>query len=232
MDPSDALRDTDNDGYINSLEYAKGSSLSNSKSTPSSVTDEVPPDIVHTKVEHGEPFKAIEIKAIVTDKDSGIKAVNLYYKKKSDNRYNSISMGHENPYIATIPGSLVTLDDLEYYIEAIDNAKTPNIIFYSKTGMIQSRPMKNNDIDIDVRKDYQPPDDSNKMNEFMDAFGFGSFEVCLVVFIIIIILIISFMLSIHSASVAKRIASMQKQQRTTAAHHPRSSWEEHALGGL
>jgi hypothetical protein len=213
-DPSDALEDLDNDGYINSLEYSKGSSLGNTVSTPGSVTDYSPPSIVHVRVVKGRVYEPIKLTAIVTDSGSGIKEVNLYYKKKSDNQYNSISMGNTNTYSATIPGSFATLNDLEYYIEAVDNAKISNVAYYADEGLIFTRPSKETDIDIDISEDYSPLEDSSMMDEFIAAFNFGSFEVCLIVFVIIIILIVAFVFSVYRAASARRTARMYKLTRT------------------
>jgi hypothetical protein len=225
-DPSDALEDLDNDGYINSLEYSKGSSLEDSYSTPGSVLDSVAPEIVHIKVEKGRIYESIEISAIVTDKESGLKQVNLYYRKKSDNQYYSISMGHENPYKAFIPASFATLDDIEYYIEAIDNAKNPNIAYFANEGQISIKPIKSTDIDIDISEDYRPLEESNMLDEFVNAFDFGSLEVCLIVFLIMIVLICSFVFSVYRVSKARNMAKYNRNSRTIQVQRDKSmQWE-------
>ena len=226
QDPNDALDDLDNDGYINSIEYSLSSSPNNKYSTPASTKDNTPPRIAHTKVRYGRLLETIKITASVTDDDSGVKDVTLYYKKKTDLKYNALPMGHGNPYTVEIPASMATLDDLEYYIEAIDCAKVPNIAFFGMDGEVLIRPNTVNDIDIDIRENYHPPNEPNVFDEFIDKMDFASFEICLIVFIIGIILLVSFALSVGSAMKAKRLKNLQKRQRTIRVTHGKNQlWE-------
>ena len=231
--PKDALGDLDNDGYVNSMEFALGSSPSNAISTPVSVLDDSPPEITHTKVRYGKVLVTIRISAMVTDDSSGIKEVNLYYKKKTDRTYNSISMGEDNPYYAKIPASMATLDDLEYYIEAVDNAKKPNIAYFGTDGVLHKRPSHVNDIDINIQEDYRPPEDSNMAEDFIDTFGFDSAGICFLVIVIIVILIVSFAFSLRSAIQARDAAHMKKRQRTVRVMHGKDMlWEGFELENI
>ena len=93
--------------------------------------------------------------------------------------------------------------------------------------------MRSNDIDIDIREDYYAPDDSNMVDEIVDAFGFTSLGVCLMVFIMAIILIISLSLSVRGAVCAKQRAALQKELRTIrVAHGKNMVWEGFELENI
>jgi hypothetical protein len=215
-DPRDAAEDLDNDGYTNSLEYTQGSSPSDTLSTPASVNDDTPPEIVHTKIKHGRMYEEIKITAKVTDSDSGVKRVTLYYRSKTDKTYSSIAMDGKNPknnkYTGTIPASMATLDDVEYYLEAVDNAKVPNKMYFGGSGRVTNRPTPKTDIDVDIREHYQAPAETNALDDFTHEFDFASFEVCFVVMIIIIILLVSFVVTVQKAVKAKRMATDQNRR--------------------
>ncbi len=224
--PKDAMEDLDNDGYLNSMEFAQGSAPMNTFSTPITANDRTSPKISHIKVTAAQQLQAVKITATVIDEDSGVKEVNLYYKKQTDSSYNSLSMGNTNPYSTDIPASLVTLDDLEYYIDAVDNAKNSNVAYFGKIGQSQSRPSETTDIDINVMDSTQVDDDTSALDDFTDEFQFQSFEICLTVFVMLIILLISFGVAMSSVVRAKRIAEIQKKRNTiTVMRGKNTIWE-------
>jgi hypothetical protein len=213
-DPKDAMEDTDNDGYLNNMEFVQGSEPMDSLSTPITAQDSKPPKILHKKVVTAQQLNAIKITATVDDEDSGVKEVNLYYKKKTDQSYNSVSMGNENTYSAIIPGSLVTLDDLEYYIEAIDNSKQRNVAYFGKSGQTLKRPSLSNDIDVKVKEIITSEEEPDMMEDFKDMFAFESLEICFIVLILFIVLLVSFGFSLGKAVRAKQLAGMREQRKT------------------
>jgi hypothetical protein len=232
-DPKDAMEDLDNDGFLNNLEFASGSLPIDSFSTPITANDKTPPKITHKKVISGQQLVMIEISATVVDDDSGVREVNLYYKKKTDEAYNSVSMGSENIYSATIPASMVTLDDLEYYIEAIDNSKHRNSAYFGSKGQVLQRPSRSSDIDIDVKETIPVAEQSDAMEEFIDTFSFKSFEMCLMVFVIFIILLSAFGFASVFAVRAKQMAHQSEKRRTIKVVHGNSmTWEGFELENL
>ncbi len=228
--PKDAMEDSDNDGYLNNMEFVQGSAPTNSFSTPITSNDRTFPKITHTRVEEGLQFNAIKIIATVVDEDSGVKEVNLHYKKKNDPYYNSISMGTENIYSATIPASIVTLDDVEYYIEAIDNSKHGNVVYFGKYGHTLERPTQNSDIDIDVREKIMSVEEPDMVEDFKQMFDFESLEICFIVFILFIILLAIFGVSLSRAVHAKQLAEVHEQRKTIqVAHGKNMIWEGYEL---
>jgi hypothetical protein len=225
-DPKDAIEDSDNDGYLNNMEFNQGSAPQDELSTPITANDKTPPKITHKRIVKGQQLIAITITATVTDEDSGVKEVNLYYKKKSDLSYNSISMGHENTYSATIPGSMVTLDDLEYYIEAVDNSKLRNTAYFGDDGQSIYRPSSASDIDVDVKENIINENEPDMFEDLQDTFKFNSVEVCFTVFVIMIILLISFGLSLSSVVKARQLASANNQRKVISVTHGKNMvWE-------
>jgi hypothetical protein len=225
-DPKDAMEDTDNDGYLNNMEFVQGSAPLDSLSTPITAQDAKPPKIMHKKVVAGQQLNAIKITATVDDEDSGVKEVNLYYKKKSDLSYNSVPMGNENTYSATIPGSLVTLDDLEYYIEAVDNSKQRNVAYFGNSGQTLKRPSQSNDIDIQVKEIITSAEEPDMVEDFKDMFAFESLEICFIVLILCIVILASFGVSLSKAVRAKQLAGMREQRRTITVMRGRDMvWE-------
>ncbi len=224
--PKDALEDKDNDGYLNNIEFAQGSAPQDSFSTPITANDKTPPKITHKKVVRGKQLNAIVISATVVDDDSDIKSVILYYKKKSDLGYNSLSMGNENIYSATIPASMVTLDDLEYYIEAVDNSKSRNTAYFGKEGQTLKRPSLASDIDIKVEEKITTEKDKDMLEDFQDTFNFESMEICLTVFILMIVLLISFGLTLGKAVQAKQLEGLSESKRTIhVVRGKNATWE-------
>jgi hypothetical protein len=212
--PKDAIEDKDNDGYLNNIEFVQGSAPQDSYSTPITANDRTPPKITHKKVVKGTQLNAIEITATVVDDDSGVKDVILYYKKRSDLGYNSLSMGNENIYSATIPASMVTLDDLEYYIEAIDNSKFRNSAYFGEDGQTLKRPSLASDINVEIEEKITTEEDKDMLEDFQDTFNFESMEICLTVFVLMIILLISFGLSLGKVVQAKELAGLNEKKRT------------------
>jgi hypothetical protein len=213
-DPKDAMEDTDDDGYLNNMEFVQGSAPMDSLSTPITAQDSKPPKITHKKVVTSQQLNSIKITATVDDEDSGVKEVNLYYKKKTDISYNSVSMGNENTYSAIIPGSLVTLDNLEYYIEAVDNSKQRNVAYFGKTGQTLKRPSQSNDIDISVKEIITSEEEPDMMEDFKDMFAFESLEICFIVLILFIVILVSFGFSLGKAVRAKQLSGMREQRKT------------------
>jgi subtilisin family serine protease len=83
------------------------------------------PQIIHeppTDAESGEP---LSIYAQATD-DVQVDSVTVFYRKIDETTYQSQSMTHMfgDFYYATIPGSMIMVPGLEYYIEASDGTNT------------------------------------------------------------------------------------------------------------
>jgi len=85
--------------------------------------DTTAPEIIHTPVLSGTAGQDIMISATVTD-SSGLGYVHLYYRKTGTQQYTEIDMdkGSGNTYATAIPGSAVTSDGIQYYVEANDTA--------------------------------------------------------------------------------------------------------------
>ncbi len=82
--------------------------------------DPTAPTITHTPVESATADKEVSIEATITD-DVSVDSATLYYRKKGDTIYTSITMSVSgDTYTATIPDSAVTTDGVEYYIRATD----------------------------------------------------------------------------------------------------------------
>jgi len=83
--------------------------------------DTTPPTIYHEPVSIGTAGNDITITAEVTD-DGGMDSVSLYYRSTENGPFNHVSMTKTSPdtYTGTIPGSAVTAEGVQYYIEAND----------------------------------------------------------------------------------------------------------------
>ena len=81
------------------------------------------PFISHSPITSGCQGQEITIDTIVVDDTDYVEKVRLFYKSTSEVLYDSISMSPMggDTYQATIPGSEVTLDGIDYYIRATDN---------------------------------------------------------------------------------------------------------------
>jgi hypothetical protein len=93
-----------------------------------SVLPNVPPLITHTPIALVSNGQDAVISASVTDTTNNVKQVTLYYRQTGRVVYRSISMDGNNQtdvqFTATIPGTAITANGLEYYIAAEDNFGT------------------------------------------------------------------------------------------------------------
>jgi hypothetical protein len=232
-DPNDADLDIDNDGYSNLLEYLSDSDPNDEMSNPVSIVDDYPPVIVHEAKTTAEYLNSILIIAIATDNGSGVRNVTLYYKIKSDSDYSSFTMNllveQVDTYSYEIPREDVILDDLEYYIMAVDWAAVPNVVYYGDDGLTNIEPDSKSDIDIDVREkhdlDDKDDDDGDFFKDFGEPFGLTHFGVCLLVLIISIVLIICFILATRSAFEARALAQHSTKYKSETADGERITWE-------
>lgn len=82
--------------------------------------DSIVPNIYHTPVNQGYLGNNLTITCKASDNIS-IKSVTLYYRTIGENNYKTLLMNKQNDlYSATIYGSELTLEGLEYYIEVSD----------------------------------------------------------------------------------------------------------------
>ena len=82
--------------------------------------DSIEPILYHTPVNQGYLNNNLVISCTAKD-NVGINKVTLYYRNKGEETYKSTAMLKQNDkYSGTILGSELTLDGLEYYIEASD----------------------------------------------------------------------------------------------------------------
>ena len=233
--PADADIDLDNDGYSNLREYLSDSDPRDATSTPVSIRDTRAPILIHEPITRAEIYHSIIFSATAVDNGSGIQAVTLHYKTKSDTDYTIIIMPYSGEYIYTyeLPGSKVT-GDLEYYLEARDAAFVPNVIYYGKDGATQTQPTKDTDINIDVvdRRKDDDDDDEDILGDLGKPFGITNPGICLLVLIVGIILIICFFLSIRSAYQARALEKHASRHKTTTADGEKLIWEGDELEEL
>ncbi|MSP56865.1 MAG: hypothetical protein EXR69_14870 [Myxococcales bacterium] len=91
-------------------------------------TDAVPPVIVHAAVEDAQPLGVdVPITATVTDDESGMFQVKLYYKNETagSGDWDSLVMAPSDGGVfnSVIPGEDETSGGMHYYILALDNAQ-------------------------------------------------------------------------------------------------------------
>ncbi len=99
--------------------------------------DTIPPIIVHTPITTWYEGVDITFSAEVYDKDSGVASVILEYKKPSEEEFQSIKMEKKNGnYSASLPGRIITLEGLEYYITTSDRATPSNNNYFGSGGLI------------------------------------------------------------------------------------------------
>lgn len=87
-------------------------------------------DLVAPKILHARPFglfrggEEIEIVATVTDPESGVDDVRLFFRSKGERNYRTLEMVPDvnDRYRATIPGEAAQDPGIEYYLEAADRA--------------------------------------------------------------------------------------------------------------
>lgn len=103
-----------------------------SESGFSNIASATPLDIIAPVIDHMPITEAVagiplQIWANVTDNVS-VESVTLCYRLRGETEYRSVNMVNAiaDRYSATIPGSQVTLDGLDYYIEATDGISTQN----------------------------------------------------------------------------------------------------------
>jgi hypothetical protein len=120
--------------------------------------DTTPPGIDHTHVIVGTINNPIMIEAEVTDTDTGINNVLLFWKKKSSAIYTTEIMDSiDDTYYYEITPD--TTESLEYYIKATDKSTPPNIQYYCNFGETTTEPDPTNDIDITISgSDIVPPE--------------------------------------------------------------------------
>ena len=86
--------------------------------------DTIAPNIYHTPVNQGYLNNNLVISCTASD-NVAVSNVTLYYRNVGDSNYKSMTMlKQNNRYSATIFGSDLSLDGLEYYIEASDGVNT------------------------------------------------------------------------------------------------------------
>lgn len=85
--------------------------------------DTMAPDIYHSPVYHAFTGSNLVISATVTD-NVGIKEAKVYYRVKGQTEWNGKTMTNVNDkYSAAIDARYITVEGLEYYIEATDGSK-------------------------------------------------------------------------------------------------------------
>lgn len=99
--------------------------------------DEDPPVIVHTPVDGTQTFGSdVAIEATVTDEDSGVLFVYIFYKNEVDGPADwekdmLISAG-DGKFTGRIPGDGHNSGGVDYYLEAVDREQ--NTVFSPKDG--------------------------------------------------------------------------------------------------
>ena len=96
----------------------------------SAAQEQPPVDLIAPKILHVRPFglfragQEIAVSATVTDEESGVAAVRLFFRSKGARSYQRIEMtqGENDQYRALLPGDAVRNPGIEYYIEAEDRA--------------------------------------------------------------------------------------------------------------
>ena len=88
--------------------------------------DTIAPSIYHTPVNQGYSSNNLVISCTASD-NIAVQNVTLYYRTKGQSDWKSLAMLKQNDrYSATIFGSEITLEGLEYYIVASDGVNTIN----------------------------------------------------------------------------------------------------------
>lgn len=85
--------------------------------------DTICPTINHTPIETAQPLgEPVTISATVTDNDSGVFIVRVYYRKETAASWKDFSLvaGGEDTWTGDIPGEEVGSGGMRYYIEAVD----------------------------------------------------------------------------------------------------------------
>ncbi len=95
--------------------------LPDNPDTPEVPADTVPPVIQHQSIANGKLGQALSFQATATD-DISVAEVRLLYRAAGTEEWTQILMtaGECNAYTALLEAELVTMDTLEYYLEASD----------------------------------------------------------------------------------------------------------------
>ena len=113
--------------------------------------DTIAPEIEHTKVTTCIEGSAIPITAMITDECCGVEEVTLYYKQSSASKFSKIPMVlSDEVYAAEISEDFVTNENLIYYLEAVDNSKPSNTIYYGSAGETEVKPTATTGIEIEI----------------------------------------------------------------------------------
>ena len=91
--------------------------------------DATPPVITHTPVLATQVAGAdVTISAAVSDADAGVATVTLFHRVAGTTPFAQVMLTNDGAgnYAGAIPGTAVSIPSIEYYIEAIDAAASPN----------------------------------------------------------------------------------------------------------
>lgn len=111
---------------------ACGSTLNTNENHDTSfddVSDITPPEIEHTAVTASLPMgEDVPLTAVVTDDETGVIFVRLYYKNETDDSsaFTSSQLmptGNEDEFGGFIPGDDERSGGMDYYIEAVDGGQ-------------------------------------------------------------------------------------------------------------
>jgi len=96
--------------------------------TVMALPDGTPPLLTHTPISTTQTAGLpIPVEATATDSESGVLDVTLYYRPTGTGSYTSLVLAAAgSTYSGDIPGAVVTMPGVDYYLEARDNAGTPN----------------------------------------------------------------------------------------------------------
>ncbi len=125
--PGSAVSSPGLDYYITATDGEVTSSLPSTSpaNTPYQIAilPNEPPEIDHTPVTELTSGSPIPISATVIDDTDALESTTLYYRQIGDLTYTTVEMTNTggDTYEAEIPGSEVTDDGVQYYIEATDN---------------------------------------------------------------------------------------------------------------
>jgi parallel beta-helix repeat protein len=133
LDPA-RLNHNDNDVATNwcsaSTTWAGGDFGSPGEDNPACTTldDTEGPSIIHSPVANGQPVgQDVNIQAAVTD-PSGVDSVICHYRLQGTSSWTDLALASvgSDLYAAVIPGAVVALPGMEYYLEAVDASANQN----------------------------------------------------------------------------------------------------------
>jgi len=100
----------------------QGQISSDMMSVTVSASDSIAPSITLTPTTDGTNNTAITIYSTITD-NVGVSTATLYYRKSNESTYSSTAMsGSGTTYSGNIPSAFVTMENVSYYLEALDAA--------------------------------------------------------------------------------------------------------------